>query len=125
MCSFIISDTDSKPPKEEQRVFVWNNFSVDKAEDNDDMADDDSRCRSPASESSLVGFEIAPGIGSVLPNNNEDNTESYKTNTANIDINSTEGVAKKVCHLSFDIFHYLSFRRLSVMTWKDVICAAV
>lgn len=99
---FIVSDTDSKPPKEEQRVFVWNNFSVDKVEDNDDMADEDSRCRSPAaSESSLVGYEIAPGIGSVLPNNNEDNAESYKSSTANIDISSTEGVAKKVCHLSY------------------------
>lgn len=68
------------------------------------MADDDSRCRSPASESSLVGYEIAPGIGSVLPNNNEDNAESFKTSSANIDINSTDGVSKKVCVFSYWAF---------------------
>lgn len=101
---------------------MWNNFSVDKVEDNDDMADDDSRCRSPASESSLVGYEIAPGIGSVLPNNNEDNAESYKTSTANIDINSSEGVAKKVGHLLFGIYSLLY--RSTVMAWSDVIWAS-
>lgn len=73
-------------------MFVWNTFLHD--DGGDEYADDEYRSKSPASESSLVGYEIAPGIGSVMPTNNEEAAESFKE--MNIDIHNVETTTKKV-----------------------------
>ncbi len=93
---FRILPADAETEKGENRVFVWNNFCTDK-EEYDEFPDDDGRSKSPASESSLVGYEIAPGIGSVVPANNEDVTsDSYKFTNSSIDFSNAEGISKKV-----------------------------
>lgn len=72
---------------------MWNNF-CDEKEECDEFPDEEFRSKSPASESSLVGYEIAPGIGSVIPNN-DDVTEHYKVM---VDVNNSESSTKKVRH---------------------------
>lgn len=72
---------------------MWNNLGGEK-EESDEFLDDDLRSKSPTSESSLVGYEIAPGIGSVV-RSNEDVPDSYKV--PNVDIQTVETTTKKVC----------------------------
>ena len=90
---------DQEVEKQTNKVFVWNAFLQDKDDGVEDYADEDFRSKSPASESSLVGYEIAPGIGSVMPSNNEEATDGLKE--MNIDVHSVETTTKKV---NFSIF---------------------
>jgi len=75
---------------------VWNSFLHDKEDGCEEYPDDEYRSKSPASESSLVGYEIAPGIGSVMPSSNEEAAESFKE--MNFDIQNVETTTKKVRH---------------------------
>lgn len=74
---------------------MWNNLPEEK-EECEEYPDEENRSKSPASEASLVGYEIAPGIGSVIPNNNEDTAEQFKMNNLNIDVGNSDAATKKV-----------------------------
>lgn len=88
--------SSSAAAKEESKVFVWNNFAVEEKEECDEYVDDESRSKSPASETSLVGYEIAPGIGSVILNTNEDNADHFKLANLSVDMSSSDVTTKKV-----------------------------
>ncbi|XP_065226531.1 uncharacterized protein LOC135849797 isoform X3 [Planococcus citri] len=88
-------ETSEPEIKEESKVFVWNNFSEEKEDFGDEFADEENRSKSPASEASLVGYEIAPGIGSVMPNNNEDSNDRYKNVNASSDVTNPDIAVKK------------------------------
>lgn len=94
-CNVYTHFSANEPDKEENKVFVWNNFSEEK-EEGEEYPDEENRSKSPASEASLVGYEIAPGIGSVISNNNEDSTEQMKYANLNVDVSSSEVPTKKV-----------------------------
>lgn len=88
----LLENTETE--KEENKVFVWNNFAQDKDEC-DEYPEEEFRSKSPASESSLVGYEIAPGIGSVVASsNNDEASENFKD--MNIDVHNVETTTKKV-----------------------------